>query len=216
VENLVGITERREREKKQRKNDIVDAAERVFFRKGHEYTTMDDVANEAELSKGTLYLYFKNKEDLYLAIHLRGNKILHTLFKQAVQKEKTGIKKTRSIGNAYVEFFKKYPNYFNAMLYYESHDIDYTDQRSVAVECLVEGKSIMDLLINSIKMGIEDGSIRPNIDPVKTALCLWGQTTGILQIASLKEKSVLSKHFSTSAQELIDYNFDLIYNTLKA
>ena len=212
----MGITERREREKEQRKNDIIDAAERVFFEKGHEIATMDDVANEAELSKGTLYLYFKNKEDLYLAIHLRGNKILHSLFEKAVKNEKSGIEKTRSIGAAYVEYFQQYPDYFNAMLYYESHDIDFADQNSVAAECLLEGKTTMDFLIDSIEIGIKDGTIRPDIDSVKTALCLWGQTTGILQIASLKEKNILLKHFSTSAQELIDYNFNLIYHALKA
>jgi len=212
----VGITERREREKEQRKNDIVDAAERVFFKRGHEYATMDDVANEAELSKGTLYLYFKNKEDLYLAIHLRGNKILHSLFEKAVKNEKSGIEKTRSIGTAYVEYFHKYPDYFNAMLYYESRDIDFADKDSIAAECLVEGKTTMDLLINSIATGINDGSIRSDIDPVKTALCLWGQTTGILQIASLKEKNILVKHFSISARILIDYNFNLIYHALRA
>ncbi len=212
----MGITERREREKEQRKNDIIDAAERVFFKKGHEVATMDDVASEAELSKGTLYLYFKNKEDLYLAIHLRGNKILHSLFEKAVKKEKSGIEKTRSIGSAYVEYFQKYPDYFNAMLYYESRDIDFADKDSVAAECLVEGKTTMDFLITAIETGITDSTIRSDIDPVKTALCLWGQTTGILQIASLKEKNILSKHFSTSAKELIDYNFNLIYHALKA
>ena len=212
----MGITERREREKEQRKNDIIDAAERVFFEKGHEIATMDDVAIEAELSKGTLYLYFKNKEDLYLAIHLRGNKILHSLFEKAVKNKKSGIEKTRSIGAAYVEYFKRYPDYFNAMLYYESHNIDFADQKSIAAECLVEGKTTMDFLINSIEIGINDGTIRPDIEPVKTALCLWGQTTGILQIASLKEKNILTKHFSTNAQELIDYNFNLIYHALKA
>ena len=211
----MGITERREREKEQRKNDIIDAAERVFFKKGHEYATMDDVAHEAELSKGTLYLYFKNKEDLYLAIHLRGNKILHSLFEKAVKKEKSGIEKTRSIGTAYIEYFNKYPDYFNAMLYYESHDIDFADKDSIAAECLVEGKTTMELLINSIETGIEDGSIRSDIDPIKTALCLWGQTTGILQIASLKE-NILAKNFSTSAQKLIDYNFNLIHQALKS
>ena len=177
---------------------------------------MDDVANEAELSKGTLYLYFKNKEDLYLAIHLRGNKILHSLFMKAVKNKKTGIEKTRSVGKAYVEFFKKYPNYFNAMLYYESHDFDFADQDSVAAECLIEGKATLELLIESIVIGIKDGSIRSDIDPVKTALNLWGQTTGVLQIASLKEKIVLAQHFSISAQDVIDYNFDLIYHALKS
>lgn len=212
----MGIAERREREKEQRKNDIIDAAERIFFAKGHENATMDDVAEEVELSKGTLYLYFKNKEDLYLAIHLRGNIILKTLFEKAVNGQKTGIEKTRAIGRAYVEFFHKYPNYFNAMIYYESRDIDFEDQDSVASQCLVVGKSTLEILIEAIITGIKDGSIRPDIDPSKTALSLWGQTTGIIQIASLKEKIVLVKHFSLTAKDVIDYNFDLIYHALKA
>ena len=91
----MGTAERREREKEQRRNDIIDAAERVFFNKGLENATMDDVAEHAELSKGTLYLYFKSKEELYLAIHLRGNLILKEMFEAAVKKPKTGIEKVR-------------------------------------------------------------------------------------------------------------------------
>ena len=212
----MGITERKEREKEQRKNDIVDAAERVFFEKGHENTTMDDVAEEAELSKGTLYLYFKNKEDLYLAIHLRGNRIMHSLFETAVENAKTGIEKTRAIGQAYVEFFNKYPNYFDAMLYFESRDIDFEDQDSVAAECIIEGKATLELLIEAIVTGIKDKSIRADIDPIKTALNLWGQTTGVLQVASLKERIILMKNFNISAEDVIEYCFDLIYHSLKA
>jgi AcrR family transcriptional regulator len=212
----VGIAERREREREQRKNDIIDAAERVFFSRGLETATMDDVAEEAELSKGTLYLYFKNKEDLYLAIHLRGNKILKSLFEKAAVLDISGLEKTRAIGLAYVEFFEKHPDYFNAMIYYESHDIDFNDQDSVATQCLIEGKITLELLINAIVAGIKDKSIRPDIDPVKTAVCLWGQTTGIIQIATLKENIVLSPQFSISAHEVIEYSFNLIYHSLKA
>jgi len=212
----LGIAERREREKEQRRNDIIDAAERIFFSKGHENATMDDVAEEAELSKGTLYLYFKNKEELYLAIHLRGNKILHELFVKAVESEKTGLEKTKAIGRAYVDFFNKYPDYFNAMIYYESHMIDFKDQDSVAALCLLEGKATLETLIDAIVTGIKDGSIRSDIDPIKTAISLWGQTTGIVQIATLKEEIVLSPHFAMSANEVIDYTFDLIYHALKA
>jgi hypothetical protein len=64
--------------------------------------------------------------------------------------------------------------------------------------------------------GIKDGSIRSDVDPIKTAINLWGQTTGVLQIASLKEKMVLMKNFSISAQDVIDYCFDLIYHSIKA
>jgi AcrR family transcriptional regulator len=212
----VGIAERKEREKEQRKNDIVDAAERVFFKRGHENATMDDVAEEAELSKGTLYLYFKNKEDLYLAIHLRGNRIMHSLFEKAVKNAKTGIEKTRAIGHAYVEFFNNYPDYFDAMLYFESRDIDFEDPDSVAAECIIEGKATLELLIGAIVAGINDKTIRADIDPIKTAINLWGQTTGVLQVASLKERIVLMKNFNITAQDVIDYCFDLIYHSLKA
>lgn len=212
---IVGILERKEREREKRKNDIVDAAERVFFNKGHENATMDDVAEEAELSKGTLYLYFKNKEELYLAIHLRGHKILQALFEKAFQSYEKGLDKTKAIGRAYVEFYKKYPNYFNALIYYESREIDFKDNNSVAMECLMEGQNTLKMLINAILTGIGDKSIRQNIDPVKTALSLWGQTTGIVQIAKLKEDIVISPHFSLSADEVIEYSFELISHSLK-
>jgi len=50
----MGIVERRQREKEQRRSAIIDAAEAVFFSKGLEIATMDDVAEEAELSKRKL------------------------------------------------------------------------------------------------------------------------------------------------------------------
>ena len=67
----MGIAERKEREKQQRREEIIQAAEKVFFTKGFDKSTMDDIAEHAELSKGTLYLYFKNKDELYASLSLR-------------------------------------------------------------------------------------------------------------------------------------------------
>ena len=75
----MGVAERREREKEQRRQAILDAAEHLFFKKGVEDTTMDDVAEAAEFSKGTLYLYFKNREDIYHGIYHRGMEVLKTI-----------------------------------------------------------------------------------------------------------------------------------------
>ena len=55
-------SERREREKAQRRQEILDAARQVFFVRGFHSPTMDDVAALAEISKGTIYLYFESKE----------------------------------------------------------------------------------------------------------------------------------------------------------
>lgn len=75
----MGIHERKEREKEQRKEEILDAAQRIFFEKGLLAATMDEIAEAAELSKGTLYLYYSSKEDIYLAVMMRGMKTLHEM-----------------------------------------------------------------------------------------------------------------------------------------
>jgi AcrR family transcriptional regulator len=67
----MGIQERKEREKERRRQQIIVAAKRVFSEKGFSKSTMEDIASEAELSPGTLYLYFKNKEELYASLSLR-------------------------------------------------------------------------------------------------------------------------------------------------
>ena len=62
----MGIQERKEREKGRRRQQIMIAAKRIFSLKGFNKATMEDIANEAELSPGTLYLYFKSKEEMFL------------------------------------------------------------------------------------------------------------------------------------------------------
>ena len=52
----------------ERKTQIINAAEGVFTKKGFDEARMDDIADETGLSKGTLYLYFKSKDDLIIAI----------------------------------------------------------------------------------------------------------------------------------------------------
>lgn len=73
----MGIQERKEREKERRRQQIIVAAKRVFSEKGSNKSTMEDIASEAELSPGTLYLYFKNKEELYASLSLRILQYLH-------------------------------------------------------------------------------------------------------------------------------------------
>jgi AcrR family transcriptional regulator len=70
----MGIKERKEREKERRRQQIMVAAKRVFSNKSFNKATMEDIAREAELSPGTIYLYFKNKEELFASLSLR---ILH-------------------------------------------------------------------------------------------------------------------------------------------
>ena len=67
----MGIQERKKRERERRRQQIIVAAKRVFSERGFSKSTMEDIAREAELSPGTLYLYFKNKDELYASLSLR-------------------------------------------------------------------------------------------------------------------------------------------------
>lgn len=67
----MGIRERKERERERRRQQIIVAAKRVFSANGFQKATMGEIAREAELSCGTLYIYFKKKEELYASLSLR-------------------------------------------------------------------------------------------------------------------------------------------------
>ena len=210
----MGITERREREKEQRRNVLTDAAERVFFSIGWAIATMDDVAEEAELSKGTLYLYFKRKEDLYKAINLRGLKILKSMFEKAVAKCKIGIEKTRAIGQTYHQFYLDYPDYFSSMQYWDSREMDIDEENSIAAECDKHGHKVIEIVAKAVQTGIEDGTIRPDLDPLKTAVILWAQSSGVIQLISLKGDHLQSKH-GLNSEELVNYAFKLTGDLLR-
>ncbi|MES2628962.1 MAG: TetR/AcrR family transcriptional regulator [Bacteroidota bacterium] len=189
----MGVSERKLREKSARKNAIIEAAEEVFFSKGIEKASMDEVARVAELSKGTLYLYFKNKNALYRAILRRAYTALWEELRKIDQNRGNGLQAVILIAEAYVEYSTTFPGYFEAILHYENDVIDIDNPEQESVKSIVAGNQVLELIVEQIKRGISDKSIKPDVDPVKTALVLWGQTTGMLQL--LKSKNELLNHY---------------------
>jgi len=100
----MGIAERRQREKKLREEQIREAAIKVFHKKGFNGATIEDIANEAELSVGTIYLYFKNKEELYASLNHRTIELLdHALDKILDDGKSSPEKKTgTSLGSSFL------------------------------------------------------------------------------------------------------------------
>jgi len=211
----MGIAERKEREKHQRRLEIIEAAEKVFFSKGFENSTMEDVANHVELSKGTLYLYFKSKEELLRVIVQKAIAKLYELFIEHAEKEENGICKIRAIGEAFIRFYYEYSDYYTIMMYHNSHS------NSDAVDCLLCEEINKLKLINHkfmvdvIEEGIEDGTIRKDIEPMKTSLLLWAESMGVLQLVSMRG-NFLEESFNVKGTDLVTYFFEFTYNALKA
>ena len=87
----------KEREKEQRRNDIIDSARKFFADRDFDEVSMDEIAKDIGLGKSTLYLYFKNKEALYFAIELRGIQIWVEMVKEEVKKGNTWFRKVKII-----------------------------------------------------------------------------------------------------------------------
>jgi len=209
----MGITERREREKERRRNEILDAAEKVFFSKGINGATMDDVAETAELSKGTLYLYFQNKRDLYLGISMRALELLLRHFQQAVVRHDNGMEKMRAIGEAYIDYVKRYPDYFNTIIQYESEEILNIRDDDFTSACHRLGHQVMEVLADAIRTGMEDGTIRSDIDPLRIAFLLQGQSNGVIQLIK-RESKHLESFEGFDGDDLLDDYFRFTYNAL--
>lgn len=205
----MGIAERKEREKEQRRNDIIDAAERIFFSKGIDIATMDEIAEEAELSKGTLYLYFKSKQELLFAIDLRAMKILMSMFKETISQEKSTVENLIGIGRAYVRFSKDYEHYFKTLLHFEGSESFNLSHDLFAQMCDQE-EDPMSFLADMLKKGMDDGTVRPDISPEVLAHCLWSQTTGVLKLTNTKDFHIdLKDH---SEDEIINAHLEIIYH----
>jgi len=188
---VMGIAERREREKKQRWNDILDAAESVFFDKGYNIAKMDDVAEKAELSKGTLYLYFKSKEELYFGLTLRALNDLRARFQNVIEKDGTGLEKIKNIGDAYYNYSVEEPDFFKTIAQFEMAQLESdSGGEAISQKCHEEGQGVLKIVAQALQEGIDDGTIRNDIHPLKMAFLLQGMSTGFIQLISREENHI--------------------------
>ncbi len=147
---------RKERERELRRNDIIDAAEKLFFSKGYDNVSMSEIAKEADMARATIYQYFKNKKDINL----------YEMFEK-IPEDLTGIENIRALSKTYYQFYKEHTGYYNA--YYHSGAFEYEDSPYLE-ELKKLRKKNFQYVIKAIKKGFKDGTIRKDIDPAATTV----------------------------------------------
>lgn len=173
--------DRKEREKEQRRRDIINAAEKLFFSRSYDNVSMNDIASEVELSKATLYLYFKDKESLFFAIVLHGARILNAIYLGCSKLDITGIEKIKAIGQGFYEFTQNYPDYFRILCYSGSERFCNADNDD-AKEILELTQDNIELISKAFKDGIEDGTVRSDLDPLEMAIYLCVARLSVLNL----------------------------------
>jgi len=178
----MGIQERKEREKEQRKADIVRCATKVFLAKGFIHASMDEIAECAEFSKATLYLYYRNKEEIFLHVI---NNILDNFIQYIevrLSEVDSAIDKIRMIGEAYLDFYSNCHGQYLLLNSQESiAGIDLSNQESYR-EYLNRTSRFWTLICAQISVAIEEGYFQNNVKAIEIAITLWSTSIGLMQI----------------------------------
>jgi AcrR family transcriptional regulator len=185
----MGAKERREREREQRKNDILDTARALLFEKGLNATTINQIAKRAELSVGTIYFYYDSKEDLYATLQLEGLEILTGMIREASEAVSATEEKIRAIGAAYLRFSNEHSNYFEIINYFlTSPETIFSQDLKSRVDG--QGTQSISILAEAVAEGIRTGLFR-DVDPRRQAIILWGTLHGMLHFKKL-QKTILA------------------------
>jgi TetR/AcrR family transcriptional regulator len=190
----MGISDRRQREKEQRKTGIIEAAERLFFSRRYEDVSMEDIAREVELNKATIYLYFENKETLFATIVLRGIRILKEKYMECMEKQVPGIVKVALMGQTYYQFSREYPDYLRLIHFYGSER--FSQENPYTAEIGKGYGTCRMILRDAIQEGIDDKTIRADLDPFLTSMYLMISFMGILSMENKWKLVIDAEGFS--------------------
>ena len=176
----MGIQERKEREKERRRQQILVAAKRVFSAKGFSKATMEDIAREAELSPGTLYLYFINKDELYASLSLRILHYLNIRLEHVVnEKELTPEQRITALKNALFDVYEFDPLILINMFHLQSSETLNNLSEDLSNEIQKLSRASLRMISRIFEEGIQRETF---IDkhPVALADIVWSLFSGVV------------------------------------
>ena len=200
-------SERKKRERELRRDEILNATEQLIQHQGFETVRMDDIAARSEVSKGTLYLHFKNKVEIAVALHNRGVKSLHQELSEEIIKEGSGLDILRRMHHCFLGFAQQHPHFFKSVVYIESigiqaiKELKGTDTMS---EIQQLDQSLFNYIRRAVQIGIQDGSIDSCFKPTQVSFQIMAATRGLLQQIIFKEEGL----FMTAGKELDGISFE--------
>jgi len=210
----MGIAERKEREKQLRRDEIVLAAEKIFFSKGFDLSTMDDIAEEAELSKGTLYLYFKSKEDLHMAVARKAIHLLKSVTLQATEGGANALEKLGRMGRACMVFSRTNPDHMRAIISQEEMNPQTLNITADDVQELVYKESTVETVIQLVEQGVAEKLIRADIPVLLVANTLWMTVLSVVRFVTMKP--ALLEALELSQDQILESHFELVLNGIRS
>lgn len=174
---------RRSRERDARREVILTTARGLFLKNGISGTTMDDVSRSCELAKGTLYLYFRSKDEVAFAVLLRATEELLAAMRASLKPTLPAVDQLTGLAVEYCRFYAHQPESFRYM-FMVPHE-SYTGRVSAGLveRWAATGREALGIVAGLLQQGVEEGDLSVT-DPRSTAVALWSAITGVIAIPS--------------------------------
>ena len=174
--------ERRKKEKENRKNTILRVARKLFFERGFKAVTVDLIAAKAEVSKGSIYLYFDSKEEIYTQILISANIERHKDIENFGKRNGTASELLLNFAREYVDFFLDNNELFRILMTFMLHadDMNLTEEQNTQL-IYTTNENILTIS-ELLRKGIDSGEFVSDIDIRRTQYAIWGLLNGIISL----------------------------------
>jgi AcrR family transcriptional regulator len=198
----LGLEERRKRERENRKNAILKSARKLFFEKGFKPVTVESIARKAELSKGSIYLYYNSKEEIYTQILLNDIDKFHKSISDLLQNPSSASESLMKLANIYVDFFLNDRELFRILMTFMLHTSDMHLPEELNDHIVKTTNKTIGIIEQVFKYGVERGEFPATLNLRKNRNAVWGMLNGIISL-----------HLFTGAE---DKRAEIIRDTVKA
>jgi AcrR family transcriptional regulator len=176
----MGVKERKERDRQDKRERILQSAHQLFLEKGFDEISIRNIAEAIEYSPATIYLYFKDKNEIFFALHGEAFKIFNS-FLGSVVNIKNPFDRLINLGEKYMEFAAAHPKYYDIMFIMNAPMN--CDENS---ENWQEGAKAHCFLESIVEEGKRNGYFK-NLDPKILSFTIWSYMHGLCSLA-LRER----------------------------
>ncbi|MBA4054893.1 MAG: TetR family transcriptional regulator [Marivirga sp.] len=208
------IATRKERQKEELRTKILEAAKELFIQRGFEETSIRNIAEKIEYSPTTIYLHFKDKDDIFYALHQEGF-ILLNQYLRALQNVADPFERLKAITKAYITFALENREFYDLMFISRSPMNALSKDKDD--EKWVEGNKAFGALTGTVTQCIEKGYFK-GMDPEILSFTCWSMVHGICSLYIRGRCSVISEinqeNLSARAGDMINVMLERMHRDL--
>lgn len=178
----MGLQDRRGKEKDSRKKLILKSARALFFKKGFNKVTVDEIAKISELGKGSIYLYFNSKEEIYAQILLNDIDTFYQRVLVLFDRKSSASDLLFEFSCIYVDFFLNEGELFRILMTYMLHPAQMNLSRELNSEILTANARSIDVIGEILQRGVESKEFSADINLRQNQNAIWGLLNGIISL----------------------------------